>query len=191
MRTCKNGVQWLFKLDQEYCWQSSHPVAYDLRFIDKQGKTRMVYKQNGEIIIPSGYAWDGCTPKICFFDILIGTPDGVIHKDTEKAKTYYASLIHDSLYQFLPDLPKGIDLNRADADWFFLELMKQYDFAPRWLYWVAVRCLGGLFIRTRRWTRNTFGHVIIERTVESQIPAEQQISAITTETVELVQNPAE
>ena len=191
MRTCKNGVRWLYKLEKEYCWHSGHPVPCDLRFIDIEGNTRMIYRQNGEIVIPSGYAWDGCTPKICFFDILIGTPDGVIHKDTEKPKTYYASLIHDSLYQFLPDLPEGIDLNRADADRFFFDLMKKYDFAPRGLYWLAVRALGGVFIRTRRWTRKTLGHVIIENAAESQISTEQQIPANTTETVELVQKPAE
>ena len=168
MLTCKNGVNWIFKLETDFSWQSGHPIAHDLTFVDKKGKTRMVYRQTGEIIVTNGYAWDGCTPKICFFDIMLGTPDGVVHKDTGKPKTYYASLIHDSLYQFIPDLPKGIDLNRADADWFFLELMKKYDFAPRWVYWIVVRILGFFFIRTRRWTRNTLGHVVMGDTAPAQ-----------------------
>src|SRR5687767_14262930 len=47
-----------------------------------------------------GYAWDGCSPKVNFLDFLWGTPDGKLDYRTEKSITYYASMIHDVLYQY-------------------------------------------------------------------------------------------
>jgi len=84
------------------------------------------------------------------------TPDGVVHKDTGHPKTYYASLVHDALYQFIPD---GLPLGRRHADRFFLLLMAESDFSPRWVYWVAVRVFGGLFRRVMRVKRKTNGSV--------------------------------
>lgn len=162
MLTCKNGVNWLFKLEEDFSWDSGYPIDQNLKFVDIKGKTRMLYKKDGRITITKEYAWDGCTPKLCFFDILIGTPDGVVHKDSGRPKTYYASLVHDSLYQFLPDIPKSVHLTQREADWFFLKLMEKYEFAPRWIYWAVVRLLGVFFIRTRRWTRKTIGQVIVD-----------------------------
>ena len=50
---------------------------------------------------PGGYAWDGCSPKWDFIDLIFGTPDGRLDYNTDKQITYYASLIHDALYQGL------------------------------------------------------------------------------------------
>ena len=80
----------------------------------------------------------------------------MVHKDTGHPKTYYASLVHDALYQFIPD---GLPLGRRHADRFFLLLMAESDFSPRWVYWVAVRVFGGLFRRVMRVKRKTNGSV--------------------------------
>ena len=107
----------------------------DLIFRDKTGVVRLVIEQGGRITVTRGYAWNGCSPKICVFDLLLGTPEGVVHVRTGKPKTYYASLVHDALYQFLPD---GLPLGRRHADRFFLLLLAESEFALRWLYWGAV-----------------------------------------------------
>ena len=160
MLTCKEGVKWVFKLEQEYIFHSNRDLLQDVRFTDNKNKVRLIIRRNGEIIIPLGYAWDGCTPKFCFFDILIGTPDGVVYSGTVKPKTYYASLVHDALYQFLPEMPEEIPLTRRDADLFFFELMENSLFAPRWIYWLTVRTFGGILMYVRKKiTRKTQGMV--------------------------------
>ena len=97
---------------------------------------------------------DHCSPKVCVFDFLLGTPEGVVYAPTEKRKTYFASLMHDALYQFLPD---GLPFRRRHADRFFLVLLGESEFAPRWLYWAAVRLFGGLVWRATRRKRQTRG----------------------------------
>ena len=44
---------------------------------------------DGAITVLAGYAWDGCTPKFNFFDVLSGTPDGVVDTRTGRSKTGY------------------------------------------------------------------------------------------------------
>src|SRR2546422_1194079 len=36
---------------------------------------RLILRRSGAIIVTQGYALDGCSPKVCIFDILLGTPD--------------------------------------------------------------------------------------------------------------------
>jgi hypothetical protein len=87
-------------------------------------------------------------------DIVIGTPDGIPNEKTGKPKAYYASLLHDVLYQFLDvDLP----LSRAQIDHVFLDVLTRDCFAPRWLYYAAVRCFGGLFRCFTHWKRSYAG----------------------------------
>ena len=151
MRTCKNGVKWVFKLETaDFPWDSGRLMPYAMEFFDEEGTKRLTISKDGKITVKKDYAWDGCTPKLCFFDILIGTPDGVVHKDIGRPKTYYASLIHDALYQFLPEIPSDVPLTRRDADAFFYRILEQYQFTPRGLYWLGVRLFGGLTISTRR-----------------------------------------
>jgi len=88
-----------------------------------------------------GYAWDGCSPKGAFLDWVWGTPDGVINPVTERRKTYYASLFHDVLYQF----GKQAGVQRKEADTLFLQCLKEDNFLWAYLYYAAVRALGGLF----------------------------------------------
>lgn len=138
---CDKGARWLYRLDENFSWDSGHTVGQDLVFRDKTGKVRLVVQASGRITVMKGYAWNGCSPKFCLFDLLLGTPDGVVHRETGKPKTYFASLVHDALYQFLRD---GLPLKRHHADAFFRRLMKESDFAPRWIYWAAVRAFGWL-----------------------------------------------
>jgi hypothetical protein len=147
MMWSKNCARWLYRLEQNYAWDSQHQISEDLVFRDKAGKVRLVFEQSGLITVTRGYAWNGCSPKFCFFDILLGTPEGVVHASTGHPKTYYASLVHDAMYQFLGD---GLPVKRHHADRFFLELLSASEFAPRWLYWFMVRICGYLIWRSTK-----------------------------------------
>ena len=116
------AVNWIFVLDEEYVYNISRylPVGWDkgCAFVDHDGCRRLEIHPNGDARILANYAWDGCTPKFSVFDVVIGVPDGVPNQVTKRPKAYYASLLHDALYQFLDaDLP----LSRGQADGVFLE----------------------------------------------------------------------
>ena len=151
---CKNSVRWLYRLERSFSWDSGHDVDEDLMFFDKKRRVRLIVEKGGRITVTSGYTWNGCSPKICFFDFLIGTPEGVVYAVTERPKTYYASMVHDALYQFLPD---GLPLKRRHADKYFLSLLAESEFAPRWIYWVAVRMFGWIVWRATRRVRKNKG----------------------------------
>ena len=155
---CKNAESWVFTLPSEYHWPSGLPVKQNVAFSDKSGTVRLIIKKSGEITVTAGYAWDGCSPKFCLFDILIGIPDGVIDSTTKQPKAYHASLVHDALYQFLLD---GLPFSRAQADKCFLRLMEERGFAPRYIYWLAVRLLGWLFVAQQRFKRKNRGTMVI------------------------------
>jgi hypothetical protein len=154
MLLCKNSERWVFTLPQDFSWDAGPPVAEDLAFKDKNGTTRLILRRPSTIIVTKGYAWDGCSPKFCIVDILVGTPDGAVDSTTKQPKAYYASLVHDALYQFLLD---GLPFTRAQADDCFLRLMAVTGFAPRRLYWLAVRVLGWLFVAQHRYKRKNRG----------------------------------
>ncbi len=151
---CRNTVRWLYRLDDNFKWDSEHSISEDLVFRDKTGRVRLIIEKGGIITVTRGFAWNGCSPKFCVFDILFGTPEGSIHSISGKPKTYYASLVHDALYQFLAD---DLSVTRRDADRFFLLLLTKYEFAPRWFYWLVVRLLGWLVWRTTRAYRRNHG----------------------------------
>lgn len=151
---CKHGVKWLYRLDKNFSWQSKLDIKEDYAFKDKNGTVRLILEQGGKITVTKDYAWNGCSPKFCFCDILFGTPEGVVDAGTEKPKTYYASLVHDAMYQFLPD---GLPVTRADADQCFLLLMQKTGFRPRFIYYLAVRLFGGIVWRLERSARKTKG----------------------------------
>lgn len=99
-----------------------------------------------ELIISKGYAWDGCTPKLARIgSVWIGTWDGNICSTTGKPSAYYASLVHDVLYQFLDCYQ--MPFNRKDADNMFLSILKRDGFPFSRVYWLAVRLFGRLAIR--------------------------------------------
>ena len=138
---CRNGVAWVYRAEKSFVWDSALTIGEDRVFLDANGKVRMIIETTGRITVTRGYSWNGCSPKFCVLDILLGTPDGVVHKDTGRPKTYFASMVHDALYQFLKaDSP----ITRQQADNCFFRLMEDSDFLPRYLYWLAVRAFGGL-----------------------------------------------
>ena len=151
---CRHTVRWVFTLPDDFVWHDGPEVKTDASFQDKTGVVRLILRPPRTVIVTSGYAWDGCTPKFCLLDLQIGTPDGAIDSRTKQRKTYYASLVHDSLYQFLLD---GLPFSRVQADACFLNLMRETNFAWRYVYWLAVRALGWLFVAQHRFIRKNRG----------------------------------
>jgi hypothetical protein len=148
-------VRWVFRLTQNYSWQSPYAFAHDWAFQDKKGHTRLIISASGQFTVTAGYAWDGCTPKFSLLDlVLVGTPDGVLDARSGLPKTYHASLIHDVLYQFLP---ASLPLDRKQADLCFLELMTDTGFMLRHLYYRVVRTFGGFTLPITRFIRKTHG----------------------------------
>jgi hypothetical protein len=154
---CKNAVKWLYRLDRNFPWQSKLDIKQDYAFKDKDGTVRLILEQGGKVTVIGGYAWNGCSPKFCFCDILFGTPEGVVDARTSKPKTFYASLVHDAMYQFLTD---GLPISRRDADQCFLALLKETYFRPRLIYYLVVRLFGGLVLHIERSSRKTNGTAV-------------------------------
>lgn len=113
------------------------PTPKDFRFASFKAPYLII--GNGYINIPHGYAWDGCSPKKIIKDLLVGTPDGAPGFDG-KPKTYYASMIHDALYQYKSSVP----VTRAQADKLFYDMLLEADFYWAKTYYRAVRLFGGL-----------------------------------------------
>ena len=153
-----SSVRWVFSLEQDYVYNLSRylPANWNegCAFLDSKGKRRLEIHPNGNARVLAGYAWDGCTPKFFLFDIVIGTPDGIPNKITKKPKAYYASLLHDVLYQFLD---ANLPLSRRQADQVFLDIMTRDQFVLRKIYYAVVRSLGGVVRYFTRWKRSYAG----------------------------------
>lgn len=120
---------WKWKLEDDFVYD-------DEDFIGIEIYTPWGCIVDGELTIFAGYAWNGCSPKKKFLDLFsFGTPDGVLDLNTSKQKSYYASLIHDILYQY-----EMIDKKLADS--IFYEELKIDEFAPAKLYYWAVKIFG-------------------------------------------------
>lgn len=134
---------WVFKLEEVYRAPSN--------FVDYEFNSEWLQiDEVGTIEIRKGYGWDGCTFKKSVLDVfIVGTPDGIIDIETLKPKTYYASLVHDALYQYYGY--HGI--RRRDIDRLFLTMMRKKKFKPALLYYLAVRVFGGLFFCRRKLIR--------------------------------------
>ncbi len=154
---CKNAEGWVYRLDTDYEWDSGISVPHDMAFVDRKGVRRLEILRSGRIRVLKTYSWDGCTPKICLLDQILGVPDGVVDSNTGRPKTYYASLIHDALYQFLKT---GVPYSRLQADRFFLRLMDDTKFWWRYLYFAAVVMFGGVFGWFGRLLRKSHGRRI-------------------------------
>jgi len=167
MAKSRTGLRWFFRiykiytLSDDFHWDSGHEIPHKLFFYDESKKLRMVIDKKGGITIKKRYTWDGCTPKLSVFDLFVfGTPDGILSRITNKPKAYYASLVHDALYQFLPEMEDSDGITRRDADDIFRSILVKHEFVPNGVYWLAVRLFGGIFMKARRnITRNTKGTV--------------------------------
>jgi hypothetical protein len=134
IRYQKNNL--VFILDEDYEHKSS--------ILDVEFKNDWIsINPKGHIKVKKRYSWNGCSPKINFLDMIIGTPEGELNPETDKPKTYYASMIHDALYQFSEDLSDKISRRQADKE--FHEMLKAEKFRPADLYYAAVRMFSGQF----------------------------------------------
>lgn len=131
-------VRWLFTLPSDYVYESNLKLSRDFIFYSERGQLLVSVDISGKITVYSGYAWDGCTPKFKLGEYVLGISDG--YPINNLPATYHASLIHDVLYQFLHDL----NIERADADKIFLDLMS--DFRYKYVYYYVVRLFGWLFV---------------------------------------------
>jgi hypothetical protein len=162
---CIDEVKWVFRLEDDFSYKTHLQVPQKYIFRDKNGVVRLIIDRDGKFTVTKGYAWNGCSPKFMLFDLIIGTPDGVVHKKTGKRKTYYATCLHDALYQFIQEIAP---LSRADADRIFLNAMKETKFIYAYIYWFFVRLFGWLVWRTWKHTRKLHGtrEVVIEQGTE-------------------------
>jgi hypothetical protein len=108
--------------------------------------------RDGAIVVKGthykGYAWDGCSPKVKIKDVYLGTLEAVLNFETGQSKTYYASLIHDVLYQFSREVASFI--RRKEVDREFYTILKKENFRFALLYYTSVRLFGWMFWGTRR-----------------------------------------
>ena len=161
---CNNTEKWLYKLDEDYVWMSPYKHEKDWGFVDHTGALQLKMMADGRIIVMKGYCWDGCTPKFCLMDILLGTPEGAVAVDTGLPKTWDASLVHDALCQFLhAELP----MSQRQADICMLRLLQKRDFALSYFYYGAVRFFGWMTKPATNKIRHNKGGKRIELTDEN------------------------
>lgn len=133
----KTPKVWKFVETSEVVYQSNlQGLEFNNEFLSIKPDGRIIV--HGDNPIHSGYAWDGCTPKFDFLDITWGTPDGRLDRKTLKPITYYASLIHDVLYQYKDSIP----VSRLDADKMFNIINRDAKFKLAGLYAFAVSVVG-------------------------------------------------
>jgi hypothetical protein len=95
-----------------------------------------------------GYAWDGCSPKFQVFDLIFGTPDGAVISGTGRPAAYYASMVHDVLYQYHKKFKDKI--TRKQVDLIFLDELRKQNFRLAYIYFLFVRGLGGVYWGAKR-----------------------------------------
>lgn len=115
--------------------------------------------QDGSLLIKNGYAWNGCSPKFLLLGMVFGTPEGALPTRKEKSeviknlheldicrfsldkpKTYYASLVHDALYQIAEK--ENANMSKDYTDRLFFSILKAYRFKPAKIYYLAVKVFG-------------------------------------------------
>ncbi|MCB0804935.1 MAG: DUF1353 domain-containing protein [Bacteroidales bacterium] len=133
---------WKFVHQQDFSYQT------DLLRNRKCDYTWLSITEDGTITVKgshkSGYAWDGCTPKWNLFHITWGNFDGMIKKfgpKDYKPYTYYASMVHDLLYQYKRCAP----VTRKETDKIFLHMLRDAGFMWAGLFYFGVRAFGWVF----------------------------------------------
>lgn len=114
----------------------------------------LIIDAEGVMTIAKGYASDGCSPRYVFCNYVISPPDGPIDLDTGLPQTYYASLVHDALCQFIdsPDMP----FSRAQIDRIFYDILVRDHFKWADQYYWAVTNLGPIHKRIERYLKRFF-----------------------------------
>lgn len=130
-----------------YKYVIGNPVEIRFNLIDREFENSWLTISDGVIKIKATidrpYAWDGCSPKWERYDLIIGTPDGRLDWRTLEPITYYASMIHDVLCQFINC--KGFPISRIEADIIFRELLNLSGFKLTKIYYFAVRFYAKLY----------------------------------------------
>jgi hypothetical protein len=151
-------VRWIYILDVDRVYNIRSYLPKDWNqgyaFYDKNGILRMEISADGTVKVLAGYAWDGCTPKWSFFDLVVGVPDGAPNHETTRPKAYFASMFHDALCQFLGVLP---ELKRSQVDHIFFDILTRDDFRPRYFYLGALLTFGRFSGSLKRWLRKYGG----------------------------------
>ncbi len=151
----------IFRYRQQiFTWKLDRDVQVKLSIYGVDYKqTYLTMSPKGELHINKNYAWNGCSPKFEVFGMVFGTPEGALPKDQEKQsilknlenqgyhdldwrmpKTYYASLLHDSLYQ-ISEKCSG-QMRRDKVDTIFYQILRAYNFFPAPFYYQAVKYFG-------------------------------------------------
>lgn len=148
---------YLYHLDNSFIFSFPESETRDLSDLPEKltwklkNATVLFFPESERFSISPGYLWDGCTPKIAIFDIgVLGIPDGILSKVNHKPKLYYASLIHDVLYQMLNSESKEgyrLPYSRLEIDRLFYNKMREAKFSLSRFYYRIVRLFGGLFMR--------------------------------------------
>ena len=135
IKKTKGGGPWVFKTDEDVT------VVTDVTGITFHSHWLNIMP-DGAMTVSAGYAWDGNSKKLNILDlVIVGVPDGIIDVRTMRPKTWYASLVHDALYQYYGY--HGIARRDMDAVYRLLATEARFLLTP--LYWLAVRAFGGLF----------------------------------------------
>ena len=124
--------EYKYRLEKEYVFKSGIPIksVHDLFFRDSK-KVWLVITTNGDWIISKGYSWNGC-------DVV---PDF--------NSTKYASLIHDTGYQFRQAL--NFPYSRKQIDCMFRQKLKQDGFMGYQVYYFGVRWFGNIYTKLKSW----------------------------------------
>ena len=136
----KNEKVWKFVHQKNFKYKTDvlKGREFDSEWLSISQKGKITVKgKNGD-----GYAWDGCTPKVNKFDITWGNFDGKLIRFKPrdyKPMTYYASMIHDVLYQYKSEAP----VTRKEADIIFKDMLEEVKFKWRRLFYLGVRWFGG------------------------------------------------
>lgn len=136
-----HGRVWKFITDTAFTWNTH-------RFENRYCDFKWLKIDDNAITVKASkdqkYAWDGNTPKVNMLGLTLGTPDGKLikHKNGEyKPVTYYASMIHDVIYQYKRCAP----VTRREADQIYLDMMRDAGFPLRSVYFAGVK-IGGAFL---------------------------------------------
>lgn len=139
-RKCRKTSVWIYRLEADYTYQSGR----EAEFLESKW---LRIETSGSITVKAGYAWNGCSPKLNVLDLcVLGTPDGIVNVKTMKPKAYYASLVHDALYQYY----SYHSLSRGEADRIFRDILRRDRFLLGPVYYCFVRALGWLGLLGRK-----------------------------------------
>ena len=141
---------WLYRLEKDYSYSSHHlrslidlskPPFNRSSYAGYGGRISLGLDEHdpnkGRLIIRTGYAWDGCTPKFSILGLVVlGVPDGRLRHNVPM--TYHASLVHDALCQFRHEIP----ITKQQVNAIFNDMLWEVGFPLRRLYVGAVNKFG-------------------------------------------------